>query len=130
METILNLAWAVFSGGLILFWLRNNAANQRPRQMQLMALMMVVLLLLPVISLSDDLVAAQGINETDCCLRRTLNAHEAHPSVVPACLAIPEPFTAALAVGGLSQEAQQDFRPTLPSSFLPRSLDTRPPPSI
>jgi hypothetical protein len=130
MEIILNLAWAVFSAGMIWFWVRTSASNLQPRRTQIMALMMVVLLLLPVISLSDDLVAAQGLAETDCCLRRALNAHEAHPSVVPASLALLEPFTTALAVSGLSQDPLQEFRLTLPPSFLSRSLDSRPPPSV
>jgi hypothetical protein len=130
MEIILNLAWAVFSGGLIWFWLRSSAANQRPRRMQLMALMMVVLLLLPVISLSDDLVAAQGVTETDCSLRRALNAHEAHASVVPASVALLEPFKTASFLSAISQNALQEFPLTLLSSYLPRSLDSRPPPSV
>lgn len=128
MEIILNLAWAIFSGGLIWFWLRGSAANERPRRMQLMALMMVVLLLLPVISLSDDLIAAQGVTETDCCLRRALNANDVHPSVVPASLAMPEPHITALAVSGISQEALQEVGPALPSSFSSNSLESRPPP--
>lgn len=130
MEIILNLAWAVCSAGLIWFWARRSASNPQPRGTQILALMMVVLLLLPVISLSDDLVAAQGPAETDCCLRRALNAHEAHPSVVPDSLALPEPFTTAPAVRGLSRDALQEFRVPVPPSFLSRSLDSRPPPSV
>jgi hypothetical protein len=130
MEIILNLAWALSSAGLVWFWLRNSGTNPAPRRAQFMALMMVVLLLLPVISLSDDLVAAQGPAETDCCVRRALDSHDTHPSVVPAALALPEPFVTALPASGLSQQAEQDYGLTLPTSYHSRSLDSRPPPSV
>ena len=130
MEIILNLAWAVCSAGLVWLWLRHRGSNPAPRRVQLMALMMVVLLLLPVISLSDDLVAAQGPAETDCCVRRALHSNEVHPSVVPAALALPEPVITGLPASGLSQQAEQDYGPTLQNSFLTRPLDSRPPPSV
>jgi len=128
MEIILNLAWALFSAGLIWFWVRNSASNPAPRRAQILALMIVVLLLLPVISLSDDLVAAQGPAEADCCLRRALASHEAHPSVVPACLALPEPLMHTLLLSGPSSDALEEYGLISPPSFLPRSLDSRPPP--
>jgi len=128
MEIILNLAWALFSAGLIWFWLRSSASNPAPRRAQIMALMIVVLLLLPVISLSDDLVAAQGPAEADCCLRRALASHEAQPSVVPASLALPELFMTTLLSSGPSLDALEEYGQMPSPSFLPRSLDNRPPP--
>src|SRR5580698_10727892 len=96
MEITLNLAWAACSLVLIWFWTRNTAANPVPRRMQILALAMVVLLLLPVISLSDDLMAMQGPAEADSSLRRALHPDEGHPSIVPASFALAEQLIAAL----------------------------------
>ena len=104
MEIILNLAWGFCSLGLIWFWVRTRAANQAPRRTQILALAVVVLLLLPVISLSDDLMAMQGPAETDSSLRRSVHSDEGHPSVVPASLALPEQMMTALVLSGFSIE--------------------------
>lgn len=128
MEFVLNLAWVACSLGLVWFWLRTRDANSASHRMQILALAMVVVLLLPVISLSDDLMAMQGPAETDSCLRRALQTDEGHPSVVPASLAMPEQVFTALATSGLSQEAFVTFRLAPAPTFLPQSLDSRPPP--
>jgi len=96
--------------------------------MQFLALGIVVLLLLPVISLSDDLMAMQGPAESDTCLRRALHANEGHPSVIPHSMAMPEQLFAMLAVRGMSQKTVQSYRVVPPQTFLIRSLDSRPPP--
>ncbi len=87
---------------------------------------MVVVLLLPVISLSDDLMAIQAPAETDSCVRRALHASDGNPSVVPSSMAMPEPVFDALATG--SQEFHQTIQLASPPSFQTRSLDSRPPP--
>jgi hypothetical protein len=130
MEIILNFAWGLCSLGLIWFWMRTRNANPAPRKTQILALAVVVLLLLPVISLSDDLMAMQGPAETDSCLRRALHSGEAHPSVVPASLGLPEQMMAALALSGLSQEAVESYRVTPPTPIRSQSLDSRPPPTV
>jgi hypothetical protein len=128
METTLNLAWAACSLVLIWFWTRSTASNPVPRKMQILALAMVVLLLLPVISLSDDLMAMQGPAETDSSMRRALHPDEGHPSVVPMSFAQPEQAFAALPWSGYSQVAVPSERLTPSLPVLTRSLDRRPPP--
>jgi hypothetical protein len=128
MEMLLNLSWALCSLGLVWIWIRHAESNPVRRRTQLLALAMVVLLLLPVISLSDDLVAAQGPAETDTCLRRALPSDQTHPSVKPAYLAMPEQETLTLTVSSISQEALSDLDVPSPSSSLPRSLASRAPP--
>lgn len=130
MEITLNLAWVLCSLGLIWFWLRTRDANSTPRRTQILALAVVVLLLLPVISLSDDLMAMQGPAETDSCLRRALHSNDTHPSVVPASLALPEQMMTALLLSGFSQEAVQSYRVTPPAPVRTRALDSRPPPVV
>jgi len=131
MELALNIAWALCSLGLIWLWVRTAPSRSKhpiPRTVQALALVMVVLLLLPVISLSDDLAAAQGPAETDCCVRRVLHSNELHPSVVPASLSMPEREFALFALNGFSLATVQIDGQTAPTPILSRSLDNRPPP--
>src|SRR5580698_3425129 len=116
MEITLNLAWAACSLVLIWFWTRNTAANPVPRRTQLLALAMVVLLLLPVISLSDDLMAMQGPAESDTCLRRMLHSDDTHPPAPATSVALPEQLVTSLTLSGYSQEVLEEYSPTTPAN--------------
>jgi hypothetical protein len=89
---------------------------------------MVVLLLLPVISLSDDLMAMQGPAETDTSLRRALHPDDPHPSATQASFALPEEIVTGLILGGLSPDIRQDYKQLPPAALFTRSFDSRPPP--
>jgi hypothetical protein len=128
VEIILNLAWALCSLGLFWIWARNRSSNPAPFRIQFLALAMVVLLLLPIISLSDDLLAMQGPAETDNCVRRALHADDGHPSVVPASMGMPEALFVTLASSGWSRDFFQTYQLAAPPAPLSRSLDSRPPP--
>ena len=128
MEIILNIAWALSSLGLILLWAMGSRSNPVSRRTQILALAMVVLLLLPVISLSDDLMAMQGPAETDTCLRRALHPSDLHPSVAAPCWALPAPVVTEPSLSILPQEALEGYQWTVRLSSLPNSLDSRPPP--
>ena len=130
MEIILNIAWALCSLGLILLWARGSRSNPVSRRTQIFALAMVVLLLLPVISLSDDLMAMQGPAETDTCLRRALNPGDLHPSVAAACWAFPAPIVTELAWSSFTQGTQESYRWIAKPNSFPRSLESRPPPRV
>jgi hypothetical protein len=136
MELILNLAWALVSMALVALWLRGSRLgktgprragfHRAPRHIQILALLVVVLLLLPVISLSDDLMAAQGFAETDSCLRRAQDCGCAHPA--PASFALPEEIVADILLSGFSQEIlEEDSFPAV-HRIAPAALDSRPPP--
>jgi hypothetical protein len=128
VEAILNLAWAVCSLGLISLWMRSGSSRTIPRNTQILALAMIVLMLLPVISLSDDLMAMQGPAETDSSMRRVLDNDQGHPSVVPAAMGMPEQIFSAPPTGGWSQDSLQSYNLAPAATFLTRSLDSRPPP--
>jgi len=128
VEILLNLAWALCSLALLWMWMRRRPTNAAPVASQMLALAMVVILLLPVISLSDDLVAMQGPAESDSCVRRVLHANEGHPSVVPAAAGMPEEFFAVLTTTGGSRELIQSYNFAPSPTLLIRSLDSRPPP--
>ena len=130
MELFLNLAWVLCSLGLVWFWMRSCVSKRISLGTQLLALAMIVLLLLPVISLSDDLLAMQGPAETDMSLRRVLHVDEWHPSVVPATLMLPERAFEALLLGGVSHETLNEDRPAIAPAVDSRALDNRPPPAV
>ena len=50
---------------------------------QFVAMALVILILLPAISMTDDLIAAQNPAEVDCCARRDHDFSSPH-SIVPA----------------------------------------------
>ena len=78
METILNLIWillAVTVGGL---WLRHGPRDRAGRRTQIAAVVMLILILFPVISVSDDLQAALNLAEEDAYLRRSMTGAGQH----------------------------------------------------
>ena len=87
MELLLNIAWALCSLGLVIYWLQAGVSRRVPRGTQVLALAMVVVLLLPVISLSDDILLAQSPAETDSTFRRSAQRDVAH-SVAPLAMAL------------------------------------------
>jgi hypothetical protein len=130
MEILLNLAWAVGSLALIWIWLRGTASNPAPRRTQILALAMVVILLLPVISLSDDLMAMQGPAETDSSLRKAQHPADSHPVPASSPFGLPEVVVDALQLRLFTQSQPLDSRLTAPAGVQSRALDSRPPPRV
>jgi hypothetical protein len=103
MELILNLAWVLLAALMFGFWLRfarkagPQWQGQNPR-MQFVALAMVLLLLFPVISVTDDLQAVQNPAETDSSMRRDHVAGN-QQSIFPAVAALPLPVRAEISLG-------------------------------
>lgn len=99
MELILNLFWVVLSLFLLALWHHLHASPadspQRHPAAQLISLALVLLILFPVISVSDDLLAAQSPAET-CSLRKASDAasdhHTSHHDMA-AALPAPAAFT-------------------------------------
>ncbi|MGA2673533.1 MAG: hypothetical protein ABSE99_09920 [Terracidiphilus sp.] len=95
MEFTLNLAWVVLAALMICLWLRIGPRRDTDRRLQLVALAVLLLILFPVISVTDDLLAVQNPAETDSCIRRDYAISSAH-SIFPAVAALPQPFLAEL----------------------------------
>ena len=89
MELALNLVWVMLAVWMSWLWLRTSA---RPGNMrfQIVALALLLLILFPVISVTDDLQALQNPAETDACLRRDHTPASSHaafhagPPLLPA----------------------------------------------
>lgn len=89
MELLLNLAWVAVGLGMVCLWLRcaPQAGGERlSRRRQFIALSLLILLLFPVISVTDDLLAAENPAETDSVQRRDHESVDLHaPASLAAC---------------------------------------------
>jgi hypothetical protein len=127
VETSLNLAWAVLAAAMFLFWLRYRPRHKASSSLQVAALTVCVLILLPVISISDDLLAAQFPAETDTSLRWGHRPSDYHPDShhIPVLLHTPFDFLNSRPVAGLANEASR-LTFVLPQVSI--RLRNRPPP--
>jgi hypothetical protein len=129
MELTLNLVWAFLALCMLWAWIRVAPQRARDRRIQMVAVAVVILILLPAISMTDDLVAAQNPAEIDCCARRN-HDHAACPhSIIPAAAVLPLPgFTGvSLAFVGVAGPGNlSDPFVEIPSLA---SIQNRPPPA-
>ena len=70
MELLLNLAWLLIAGVIVWLWLSGESHKSPDRRGQFIAVVMLIAILFPVISVSDDLLAIQNPAEADNYLRR------------------------------------------------------------
>ena len=135
MELLSNLIWLVVALALWAVWLTRprSALNAPPHHRigaQLTALAVLTLVLLPVISLSDDLRAAQNPAEVErTCVRN--DQHLQRPHAVP-----PSPVALAVVISFLLLPSPRTLAylrpPSLPSSegiTRIRVSASRPPPA-
>ncbi|HTB98322.1 MAG TPA: hypothetical protein VK716_15025 [Terracidiphilus sp.] len=127
MELFLNSLWAALAIVCFSQWFLAKQGDSA-RRSTFVATAMLIVLLFPVISVSDDLWSLQNPAETDTCVRRLQS-----PPIQPtfrSLAGIPEPFKVE------SAEALQLLRTPL-FCFLPvadppshDALQNRPPPSV
>ncbi len=98
MELFLNSAWALLAVVFVGLWLRIEQRDHADRRLPFIALVMLILILFPVISVSDDLQSLQNPAETDTCQRRDHLASCPH-FLFPAITALPEPVFPDLTFG-------------------------------
>lgn len=95
MELFLNFVWALLAVFIVCHWVRLAPRNCTDRRSQLIALGLLLVILFPVISVSDDLWSIQNPAETDTYQRRDHLVSSAH-SQFPAVAVLPEPPFAGL----------------------------------
>jgi hypothetical protein len=95
MEIFLNLAWTLLAVASFCLWMRFEDRTGARRRASIIALVMLLVILFPVISVSDDLWSIQNPAETDTCQRRNQIAPDLH-SVLPVLAAPLAPFFAQL----------------------------------
>jgi len=128
MELTLNLGWVLVALTMTYVWLRIARRAARERSAQFAALAIVILILLPAISMTDDLMAAQNPAEIDTCVRRddtgSVHAH----SGVPLLAALPSPEFSGLVFGVVQMPSPN--HQSVPCVEIPSlaSIENRPPP--
>jgi hypothetical protein len=129
MELALNLGWMLLGALLFCLWLQFGSRTGADRRMQFVALAVLVLILFPVISMTDDVFAAQNPAEADCCLRRDHGFSAAH-SLFPAAATLPPPVFAELSFGFLRFVAPRNYPvPVIDHPGL-KTIQNRPPPAV
>lgn len=94
----LNSAWVLMAIGIVCFWLRLAPPAHAHRRLQFIAVAVLIAILFPVISVSDDLLSLHNPAETDTCQRRNHMASCPHINFFPVGV-LPEPAVAAQVIG-------------------------------
>lgn len=131
MELFLNLAGALVATGLICLWLwtsQRGCNRGFGRSTQLVALALLILILFPVISVTDDLIAVQNPAETDSLQRRNLEVFALHTAILSAAIPL-EVFRTIPSVETWSGTAARRSDPPLPVVPALASIENRPPPA-
>ncbi|MGA2834004.1 MAG: hypothetical protein ABSE55_13120 [Terracidiphilus sp.] len=91
MELFLNSSWVLLAIASVCLWMRLERRAGDERRLRLIALALLLVILLPVISVSDDLQMLQYPAESDLfqCQRRDCLASSSH-AVHPVMAALPE----------------------------------------
>jgi hypothetical protein len=128
MELILNLGWALVAVWMVCAWLRSAPSGSNGRLRQAMTLAVIILILLPAISMTDDLVAAQNPAEVVTAMRRDHDDSQPH-SIVPLASAIPMPVFAGLGASVVQMAAPSDLSVLFVDNPGLESIRNRPPPA-
>ena len=89
MIWVLNLGWVVLATLMCWLWVRHARRRGPGRQVQLIALALVLANMFVVISIYDDMAMAQNAVETRCFQREDDLAAHAHAPLHPAVALIP-----------------------------------------
>ncbi|HLH34125.1 MAG TPA: hypothetical protein VKX41_05585 [Alloacidobacterium sp.] len=130
METFLNLIWVILSASLALLWIKgsSNASSERDWKVQLLALVMLALILLPVISMTDDMQAMSAAEVEHVTRRADLLPSIDQPAdlVVPLSAGLlPDQHLSSLRTFARIEPSLQSMRPE--AGYI-RQLANRPPP--
>lgn len=129
MELTLNLGWALVAVWMVCAWMRAAPRTASERRAQFVALAVVILILLPAISMTDDLMAAQNPAEIDSSVRRDQGF--ANPnSIVPVTAALPLPAFPTPTLGFSQIGAPSHLRILLVENPSLSFIENRPPPAV
>jgi hypothetical protein len=127
MELALNFGWVLLVILMSWLWLRYAPHADRDRGMQLVALGVLLLIMFPVISVTDDLLAAQNPAEIDCCLRKNVECSSPH-SILPAVAMLPLPAFTGISFAVLHIAALGHLAVVAVANAALASIQNRPPP--
>jgi len=127
MEILLNVAWVLLAGLMFCLWLQFAAREGVGRRRQFVALAVLLMILFPVISVTDDLQAALNPAETDSCLRRDYGCAVPH-SIFPAVACLPLPAVAGPSFGFLRMATPGSLDAPIFENPALAPIQNRPPP--
>lgn len=128
MELVLNLVWVIVAVAGLVFWLRDDHPSRANRSTQLVVLAMLVLILFPIISVSDDLWAAQNPAEADSSFRRDELAGHLHTIAFPVAI-VPHAEQVDFSLAVLGHLPPRDRIVPTPQAPARHILFSRPPPA-
>lgn len=127
MELFLNSAWAALAVASLVAWLR--ADHRRQRRLPFTAWIMLIVILFPVISVSDDLWSIQNPAETDTSLRRDHIGSAIHFDLFHLA-ALPEPTFSGPAMEFGRSLSPGGMRLIVPHNLAFDAVQNRPPPTV
>lgn len=128
MELALNLVWLAIAALMLFLWTRHAAQDGENGRVQIVALIVLILIIFPVISVTDDLVAAQNLAEARSAQREDYVRSNSHHEL-PLVLAIDSILSLDCPRGPAQFLAAEILpAPEMKASVL-HSIDSRPPPA-
>jgi hypothetical protein len=127
MELILNLAWGLLAFASVCLWARVERRKGAERRSPVIALLMLIVILFPIISVSDDLWSIQNPAETDTVQRRDQISSPPH-SIFPALAAICESVVREMRFGVLKSSHPVISEMLALTAPVPVKMLNRPPP--
>lgn len=128
MELILNLGWIAAATAIVWLCARHAPRTDGGRWTQIVALAVVILILFPVISVTDDLLAAQSPTELESYQRKDHAFANVQPTPL-AMLVFILPGLAELSCGLLSIRVPDSLLHRRSGIRLYSAIQNRPPPS-
>jgi hypothetical protein len=127
MELFLNSVWVLVVAAGVYSWLQHGRPAFAERRMSIVALAMLLVILFPVISVSDDLWSMHNPAETDTCQRRDHRV-AGQDSDHPMAAALPVPVFAGLSLSERRVLVPQRIAIAAVSNPAFDSIQNRPPP--
>jgi hypothetical protein len=132
MELTLNLGWALLAIWMLCAWVRMAPRRAMDRRTQFIALAVAILILWPVISVTDDLaIAVQNPAEIDLSAYSVRKNHDfcSPHSIVPAAAALPAPTFAGLSFAYVHMAAPGILSAPFVDQPALGPIQNRPPPA-
>jgi len=128
MELFLNTAWALLATVIVCQWLRFEGRAREGRRARIVALVMLIIILFPVISVSDDLWSSQNPAEAVSCQRRGHRVCCPHADF-PAIAALPGAAVVPLNFGSVGLDAPRPASLVEIGNPVLHPIQNRPPPT-